>query len=346
MRLLSIAALMLGAASLVFPRTPSFFRPIEAGGKDPDLELRLGQAWEQGAYPPHAHVVDRGSFRGQGSSSSRQASPDAAEEGSSLLRDFFAEQPQQPWSPWLQAESLSTQHSGDVKFEPPWQHFSRVKLEDKVAVPGSSPEFHHEVLESSNPRQQAGSSSQPFEPVSPKEDADAPGSPPLDLHFSDLIRVPESGHRMRLPRRMSYSRTPWALNSLRDRVAQHLQRRTELHEVVITEADLPAFSGSQQNFFQPKSQVFLIHLGTPAWYASEPRELLIRYHPKLSWNGHKNHYEATTIWSTADEGRRLVLLGILKTPKRDIPGLLRKVGVKYTLKNLDRSPDLYLVPHS
>lgn len=195
------------------------------------------------------------------------------------------------------------------------------------------------------------SSFQPLPLLPEVEKAATSGAAPqLDPVFSNLILDKNLG-LMKLPRAMTSMESAW-FDPIYEKMLMDFRRTswTENPKLKIPPGWMETLTNTRAKFFQPPSQAYMLRLEPKGWGKvtgmTESREVILRHHSKMREVGENWLQSFLSSWSTTDDGKRLVLLGLYHSvTRRKAEEFFKFVGAEgYTMvPNKRTNADVYLV---
>ncbi|SPO22447.1 uncharacterized protein UTRI_01125 [Ustilago trichophora] len=174
-------------------------------------------------------------------------------------------------------------------------------------------------------------------------------APQLDPVFSNLI-LDESSGLMKLPRAITSTDSGWFDPIYEQMLWDFRGHSWKDQKLKIPPGWMETLTRTNSKFFHAPSPAFMLRLEPEKWGRvpgiTEPREVILRHHAMMTFTGEDQHQNLLSSWSTTDNGKRLVLMGIYHSvPRGRAEKFFKFVGAEgYTMvPTKKRHADIYLV---
>ncbi|KAF6767332.1 hypothetical protein PSEUBRA_004044 [Kalmanozyma brasiliensis GHG001] len=140
-------------------------------------------------------------------------------------------------------------------------------------------------------------------------------SPRIDAQITGLPTQYGNEGRIRLAKDQVYIRSPW-MSDVYDRILRlwRPRKRFDRSEVAIPAELVAQINAQGHRIFVPRGEAYMLRIPAswlPSAGISRPLEVLFRYHSHIKMpTGRVSG--VVSIWTTADRGRKLALLGIFR----------------------------------
>ncbi|SPO21640.1 uncharacterized protein UTRI_01125_B [Ustilago trichophora] len=262
---------------------------------------------------------------------SRAVSPERALE--ELDEGLHRIQPDPTWLSLGNVREGIAQHTGAVTSQPvqnehPWHlslsmahRWSPERAKPAVSEPAGIPFYDLRPKSPEPPSDSSITSSLQPSPLFLQMDrgTTSSGAPQPDLVFSKLILDKRSG-LMKLPKKMTNMDSSWF-----DAVYQSMKMQFEGNtwsedwRLKTQLGWMETLTSPRAKFFRAPGKVYMLRLKPGDWGVRDSREVILRHHSSTVLDGKQKH-DLLTAWSTANEGKSLVLLGMYRNVVRKKAG--------------------------
>lgn len=169
----------------------------------------------------------------------------------------------------------------------------------------------------------------------------------LDVRFSDRLRDPDFHGWIRLPQHVTYIRTPWIQDVLRNMIQETgMTSRSDDSEIFIPLSLVAGLSGSKRDFFS-RGDVYKIEIVAQSYLPGpiQTIELMFKHHTKRKWDG-RIELHAISMWGIVNDASSLALLGAYRSSRRAMENLVSHTQAEQFVSKVYRERDsrMYLVP--